>query len=315
MTATAEQLATTGRGLPLGRVALAGLVATVLPLLLFGGVSVFVLAVAASVPTVVAWVPAVALGGVMLCSTVISMQHGVDRVIRRYAGWLAAVAILGEILVAGGQHYLAVGHDSMPRLDQPAWGAIIGGLPSLMGGLLIHIVAMVVAQARREAARAVEMAREADLAERARAAADAARRQAIAVEDERHQLNLARERDLTAAAEAKTAAVQRQIEAAEKLARIQVEQVELVGRASGEPGPRRLEAIGGTARRVTGVGRKSPVRDAAIRWLRAQHRAGRVLAEIGPTELAGAISANKETCKKGLPDWRAAVLAVAEVAG
>lgn len=142
---------------------LIGLLLAEVPLVIWGGASVFVFAVSTNVPPGIAWVPSVALGGVMLASTVLSMQPGVDQAIRMYAGGLAAVAILGEVIVAGGQHYVAAKAPPGQAVEfmnpDPAWGFLIGGLPSLMGGALVHLTAMYFKQLRKEKERLEELKR------------------------------------------------------------------------------------------------------------------------------------------------------------
>ncbi|MGH9290836.1 MAG: hypothetical protein ACRD0V_21490, partial [Acidimicrobiales bacterium] len=177
-----------------------GLVATAVPLLLWGGVSVTTLTHACQVSWLLAWIPAVATSGVMIAATLISMTPALDTATRRYAGWLAAGGIVADILAAGAAHYLESQHATPP----PELAALMGGLPSLMGGLLIHVVALVSAQRRREAvdARAARLAAEqaavAAAAERdARARADTAAAAARALELD-HQRALTAEATRTA---------------------------------------------------------------------------------------------------------------------
>lgn len=146
----------------------AGVVLTVLPLLLWGGASVFALATACNVPEGIAWVPAVSTGGVMLAATLISLQRGVDEAVRWYAAGLAGLGILGDIVAAGAQHYLEA--QNVHPHPSPVWGFVVGGLPSLMGGLLIHVVAMIFAQRRREQAQTRDAMAELSNAEAVRVA-------------------------------------------------------------------------------------------------------------------------------------------------
>lgn len=268
-----------------------GLALTVGPLLLWGGVSVARLTHACAVTWWIAWIPAVATSGVMIAATKLAMTPTLDQRIRTYAGWLSAAGILADILAAGAQHWLEAQH----RAPAPELAAVMGGLPSLMGGLLVHIVAMVVAQSRREREAAQAAAVELDELSRATALRSAERAAELA-----HAAALAEQAQARLAVE-------------QELATAKADRVAMVEQATAPV--LRLAAGGGRGRtavpRGPASGRRSPVRDAAIRWLRERHEGGHDLASVGPSELATAIQASRETCKKGLPEWRSAVLAVA----
>lgn len=137
---------------------LGGIIIAEVCLAIWGGASVIVFALALHTWPAICWIPAVALGGVMLASTMFSIQPGVDREIRVYSGLLALCAIAGELIVAGAMHYFEAKAPLGAPADSiqvaPEWGFVIGALPSLMGGALIHITAMYFAQRRREEAEA-----------------------------------------------------------------------------------------------------------------------------------------------------------------
>lgn len=139
---------TRARG-PLNVLLLALLGATAFTLLLWGGEALFHLARQCRVSAVWAWVPSVSTSGVMLLSTAIAMQHRVAEKIRRWAWSLASFGIVADIAAAGGEHVMAMQPGPLPT-PSPWWGMAIGGLPSLMGGILIHVVSMVYGQWRRE---------------------------------------------------------------------------------------------------------------------------------------------------------------------
>lgn len=167
---------------------LLGILVAEVSLSIWGGSSVIVFALALHAPKYLAWIPAVALGGVMLSATMFAILPGMDREIRRYAGYLACAAIGGEVIVAGAQHYFEakapIGQAVEAIHVDPLWGFIVGGLPSLMGGALVHLTAMYFAMLRRkeeEAGAAKEQKEQerqreldADAAQRRRDAADLA---------------------------------------------------------------------------------------------------------------------------------------------
>lgn len=299
---------------PLGPIAMAGFGATAFSLLLWGAGSVFIMARAVSVPWWAAWIPPMALGGVMLCSTAISLQDGIDLSIRRYAGGLSALAIVGEIIVAGAQHYLAVGHADMPAIQEAAWGAVIGGIPSLMGGCLVHVFAMVCKQRRREAGEraAAERSERAEVS--ALSAAERIRQDARSAE-RTHAAELRTLAEHTAAANKLAADAER-----EKLAAIQ-QRTELA--AAVIEGPR-LRLAGGTAteaktRPAKAVPRpRITARQKLTDWLLEQHRKGATIAEIrelGQTAVAEGSGININTVKRNLSAARADALALMEAAG
>lgn len=133
---------------------LGGIITAEVSLAVWGGASVIVFALALHTWEAICWIPAVALGGVMLASTMFSLLPGTERAIRIYAGMLALFAIVGEMVVAGAMHFFEAkapsGAPAAAIQVAPEWGFVIGGLPSLTGGALIHLTAMYFAQKRRE---------------------------------------------------------------------------------------------------------------------------------------------------------------------
>lgn len=136
---------------PLGRFLLGLLLVTSFFLLLWGGVSLFHLAVLCKVPEYWAWIPPVSTSGVMLLSTAIAMQDKLEQKIRNWAWGLAGFGIFADIAAAGGQHVMEMTNGATYTPD-PMWGMAIGGLPPLMGGVLVHVISMVFSQHRREQA-------------------------------------------------------------------------------------------------------------------------------------------------------------------
>lgn len=156
---------------------LGGIITAEVSLAIWGGASVIVFALALHTWVAICWIPAVALGGVMLASTMFSLLPGMDRAIRMYAGVLALVAIVGEMVVAGAMHYFEAkappGAPAATIHVGPQWGFVIGGLPSLTGGALIHLTAMYFAQKRREGLERDQEIANLDTARGIRAANDA----------------------------------------------------------------------------------------------------------------------------------------------
>lgn len=276
--------------------ALIGLV--VVPLVLWGAASVFMLAEACNISAWIAWIPAMATTGVMLSTTRMAMRHGMPAQIKRWATYLAAFAVFAEIIVAGLQH-------SLPdKLQPPAIVMfIIGCLPTLMGAATIKVWASAFAaqdaanaaaeQAARNELDRAETARieTAALAERLRLeqAADARRR----ADELDHQRKLTQLASDAAAAEAQRAQAAATVEKAVK-APAAPSRPRLV--PSPAPGP--TDALGRPAR-------SSPKRDAALRYLLAN--ASR-LGDITAAEVDTAIGANAYA-RKHLTTWIADVRA------
>lgn len=278
--------------------ALIGLV--VIPLVLWGAASVFMLAMACHIEAYIAWVPALATTGVMLSTTRMAMRHGMPTHIKQWATYLAAFAVFAEIIVAGLQH-------SLPdKLQPPAIVMfIIGCLPTLMGAATIKVWASAfaaqdaanaaAAQAAQDAIKQAETARieTAALAERLRLeqAAEARRR----ADELDHQRELARLASDAAAAEAQRAQAAATVEKAVK-APVAPSRPRLVP----PPAPGPTDALGRPAR-------PSPKRDAALRYLIAQYDDGR-LEEVTATEVDKHIGANAYA-RKHLTTWIADVRA------
>ena len=260
----------------------------VVPLVLWGAVSVFMLARACNIDAYVAWIPAVATTGVMLTTTRMAMRHGMPAEIKRWATYLAAFAVFTEIIVAGLQH-------SLPATLQPPAIVmfVIGCLPTLMGAATIKVWAAAHA-AQDDANAAIEQA--ALDAQAAQAAALAqvevqrqlAAEQAIADEN-RRTAEIAHAQRLAALAEQAADAETR---------RKRVEKAVPPQRPHLVPPPQdgpTTDALGRPAA-------PSPKRDAALAWLVDQHRAGRDLDSITGAEVDRAIKANAYA-RKHLKTW------------
>lgn len=156
----AESAAVTeGRpGQPFGQVFNGILVVTAFFLLLWGGVSLFHLARLCNVPGWFAWIPSVSTSGVMLLATAIGIRDHLEKKTKVWAWSLAGFGIFCDIVVAGGQHVIAM--SDTPTTPHPAWGWAIGGLPPLMGGALVHVMAMAKAQHNRAKAATERAAQE-----------------------------------------------------------------------------------------------------------------------------------------------------------
>lgn len=130
---------------PLGLVAF-GL--ALLSVMVWSSVSIIALTHDMNVTLWLAWIPAVATDGAMLVATGWCVNHRLDQTIRRYAAGIAGTGIVGSVAVAAVEHYVTAAQIT-PR---PELGALIGGIPSLMAALLVHVFAMIRAQQRREQA-------------------------------------------------------------------------------------------------------------------------------------------------------------------
>lgn len=139
------------------------------------------------------WVPAVATNGVAGISTWVSLTERLDRSTRHYAVIVAITGIAMDVIATSGQHYLALEHPGVdPRNyhPNPMWGWVVGGLPSLMAGLLGHVIFRIYAQNRRE--------KEAELLAAARAAEQQRIDRELAIEREREDARIAVKRETEA---------------------------------------------------------------------------------------------------------------------
>lgn len=270
----------------------AGIALVVAPLILWGAVSVFMLATACGITAWVAWVPAVSTSGVMLVTTRLAMRRGLDPHIKQWATSLAVVAVFIEMVVAGLQH-------ALPATLQPPAVVMfmIGCLPTVMGAATLKVwsaasTAQETANAAAEQAvldaqTAVEhaRARTAEIAEQLRLqqAADAQRR----TDEIAHQRQLAALAAQTAQAEQAKAAAARHVADALKA----------------PAAPQRPHLVPPPSKPAGGL-----KRDAALAWLVEQARAGRDLDSIPAAEVDRAIDA-KAYARKHLKTWIADVRA------
>lgn len=133
------------------------LVVTVVSLLLWSVVSMAWLTLACWSYWWLCWIPAVATNGVAAISTHFSMLERVDPATRRYAVGVAVTGVSLDVAATASQHFLALEYLGISPTEVhpgPYWGWVVGGLPSLMAGLLIHIIFRICAQARRDQAAA-----------------------------------------------------------------------------------------------------------------------------------------------------------------
>lgn len=166
------------------------IVIIVASLLLWSVVSMAWLTLACGAYEWLCWVPAVATNGVAGISTWVSLMERLDRSTRRYAVIVAITGIAMDVIATSSQHYLALKHPGVdPRNyhPDPMWGWVVGGLPSLMAGLLGHVIFRIHAQNRREkeAARLAAI----ELTEQQRVDRE------LAVEKERENSRIASERE------------------------------------------------------------------------------------------------------------------------
>jgi hypothetical protein len=296
---------------PIGRLPQIGLVATIIPLLIWGWIALFNLAERCGVPWYMAWIPSVATSGVMLASTTLSLQPGLDRSIHRYAGGLAVGGILGDILAAGTEEYLQAA-----AIQPPALLAVpVGGIPCLMGGLLIHAVAMVFMQRRREDAEAEAAEIERQRQKQARIDAQAAQDAADARTAKANREALVSQQERTAEAKRTADELARRATAERALTDAVARRAEVAQKALAptQAGPHLV--VDNTRRKAPAPRTASPVRDKALVYLRQQAAEGADLAKIGPAVLAKAIGESPNTCKKSLPQWRAIIAELMEAAG
>lgn len=308
MTPTPEQLDTTARRVTAGIWACAVITMTAS---VVNGTGVFAALTTGTLPALVGLLTALAVDAalvVVLTGDGRMQQLGVPTV----WGRVLRVVTLGMSLglncgasLLGGHLFLAALH-AIP--------------PLLLCGLAEYgqEVGLKIARRRQRQEEAEAEAREAERRRRqAEVDAEDARRREVAAREAEHQRRVRREQELAEVERRKAEAARERVEAERELAEVRAGQVAAVQRA--ETGvadlSARREARGGKPAAKASARRPSPVRDAAIRWLRAQRRAGRDITGIGPAEVAAAIGGSRETVKKGLPEWRSAVLAVEAVAG
>lgn len=183
-----------------------GVWVTLAPLMLWSSVSITRLTYNAGVWAGICWIPALATDGAMVVATGLAVNHLLDPVIRRWAGVIAGVGIVGSIATAGAEHYLSARHITPPA----ELAAVIGGIPSLMGALLVHVLMMIGAQQRREQAELGTATEELACARTVRAATD----REITETSQAHQR--ARQAELDAATRSRQA-VHQELRQAEEL--------------------------------------------------------------------------------------------------
>lgn len=269
----------------------AGIALVVAPLILWGAVSVFMLATACGITPWVAWVPAVSTSGVMLVTTRLAMRRGLDPHIKQWATGLAVVAVAIEMVVAGLQHALPA------TLQPPAVVMfLIGCLPTVMGAATLKVwSAASTAQetANAVAAQAVLDARAADEQARAQTAALAEQlRLKSAADAQAREAELAQARQLAALAAQTAQAEQAKAHAARQVA----------DALKSPPAPQRPHLVP-PPKPAGGL-----KRDAALAWLVEQARAGRDLDSIPAAEVDRHIGA-KAYARKHLKTWIADVRA------
>lgn len=152
---------------------------TVASLLLWSVVSMAWLTLACWSYPWLCWIPAVATNGVAGIATWFSMMERVDLATRRYAVVVAATGVIMDVIATGGQHYLALEYPGITPTSihpDPRWGWVVGGLPSLMAGLLGHVIFRIWAQVRRD--RIAAQQKQIEVAEQQRIADAAAQERA-----------------------------------------------------------------------------------------------------------------------------------------
>lgn len=277
-----------------------GAAAIVIPLVLWGAASVCMLAKACGIPWYVAWIPAVSTSGVMLVNTRLAMRRVMDPHVKRWATYLAAFAVLMEIIVAGLQH-------SLPDTLQPPAAVmfIIGALPTLMGAATIKIWSAAVEaqeaadaaaqQATFDAQRAADAAAVQLQTERqilAEREASATRQRNADIETQRQLTRLAQDQ---ATAEQQTADARARVTAA-----VRNEPTPRTPKPAKASPKKTLHAVDVDA--LGRVAKPSPKRDAALRYLIEQARAGR-LDEVTAVEVDKHIGGNAYA-RRYLPAWK-----------
>jgi len=280
-----------------------GIGLVVIPLVLWGAASVFLLARACHIDAYVAWIPAVATTGVMLTTTRMAMRHGMPAEIKKWATYLAAFAVLAEIIVAGLQH-------SLPATLQPPAIVmfIIGCLPTLMGAATIKVWSAAHSAQTAANAAAEQAIINAQAQQAAQLAQVQAQRQIIA-----DQESATRRRQADEIEHARQlAAIATQTAQAEQAAAAARERVSTALNNPAPEGPRK-RAPKPPAKKPTlvttdalgNVAKPSPKRDAALRYLIDNaHRLG----EVTGAEVDRHIGANSYA-RRYLDEWVAAVRA------
>jgi hypothetical protein len=237
-------------GLPFGRPTALFFGLTVAAMLLWGFLSVFWFAQACSVDAWEAWIPAAATTGTMLVASRLAALDDISRATRWEASGLAALGVIGDVIITSAQHFLAVtSKDPQHVHPGPAWGGLLGGIPSLMVALLIHVGWQVyrdhsAARAAAEQARiaaAKEAERRRALAEQEQVAAYQAEQQRRAQQDEAQreadrQAAIIREQRLADEARARVLAGETQMaELKRDIEQIELEKVRQEARANRTP--------------------------------------------------------------------------------
>lgn len=285
--------------LPLNRFLLGIAAFTAAVLLFWGGESLFEFARKCHVAAWLAWIPAVSTSGVMLLSTAIAMNKALDKHTRIWAGSLAGFGILMDVAAAMGQHVLAM--QTGPVHVAPVWGAVIGGLPPLMGGLLVHVISLVFGQHRREQAEAEAAALEAERQRQMRIDAEAERTRRIAEESADADRKLRHQQALSAEAQRQADATKRQADEAARLRDATAQRAEVAREVLAKPHLVVDNTRKSKSAPVVSVGEQAQA------WLMEQHRAGVDYQNIGPAEIARAIDGKSNTCKTSHKTWKARV--------
>jgi Na+-transporting methylmalonyl-CoA/oxaloacetate decarboxylase gamma subunit len=284
------------------------------PLLLWGAASTFQLTNACFHNPWISWIPAASTSGVILVTSRLRERTGLDAHIKRLASYLIAVAMTIEISVSGIQHVLP------STLNPPALVLFfMGCVPTGMGGFTYKLWRMAAA-AEREANAAAEQAR-IEASEQAQAAIVAAQAQAqaeqarLAAEREKAALwedAQARQRSANLDAERQRAQLAQQIAEAEQVAAEARARVSAALDSAPEApkttkaNPKKpLRAVATDA--LGRVAKPSPKRDAALRYLIEQAKAGR-LDEVTAAEVDKHIEANSYA-RRYLAEWKRDVLA------
>lgn len=136
----------------------------------FSSYSLFQLAIAAGVPAGLAWVLPVTTDAAGAVTTRVWLMARHTDKIRKYARMIAIFAVVSSTIGAAIQHTSLIGSKTVPGPtgpitfpDPPEWlKMLIGGLPSLMLALLVHLgsmIAMSIVEARQQAQREAEESR------------------------------------------------------------------------------------------------------------------------------------------------------------
>lgn len=158
---------------------------------------------------------------------------------------------------------------------------------------------------RRESARLAAEKAQRD-AQQAIVDAENVKRQRIKDEDEAHRRAVARQNELTAAAKRTADETARQATEAERLRKATEERAAVAQQVLTRP---HLVVDNAPRAKPQAKADSAPGywKERATAWLRAQHDAGRDYQSIGPADIAAAIGAKGDTCKKSHRAWKAAV--------